>query len=116
MAGPELTGVAGRFSVKDLLESITDPSKVISDQYTAVNITTKDGRIVGGRIGNMSGDTLLVVENMLNPGDMTGVRRQDIESMEPSRVSVMPAGLLNSLTGDEIQDLIAFLLSGKMSN
>src|SRR5262249_14887756 len=31
--GPDLTGVAGRFGIHDLVESITEPSKVISDQY-----------------------------------------------------------------------------------
>ncbi|MBI3417154.1 MAG: DUF1080 domain-containing protein, partial [Verrucomicrobia bacterium] len=36
--GPELAGVVGRFSVHDLLESIVEPSKVISDQYQAINI------------------------------------------------------------------------------
>ena len=112
LAGPELTGVAGRFSVRDLLESIVHPSKVISDQYAAITIVTKDGRVVTGRIGNLSGDSVSVVEDMLSPGDMTRVNRPDIESMEPSKVSVMPAGLLNTLHEDEIQDLVAYLLSG----
>jgi putative heme-binding domain-containing protein len=111
MAGPELTGVSGRFNVRDLLESIVLPSKVVSDQYSAINIITKDGRVVSGRIGNLSGDTINVVENMLSPGEMTRVRRQDIEVMEPATISVMPAGLLNSLHEDEIQDLIAYILS-----
>ena len=34
--GPDLSGVAGRFSARDLLESIVVPSKTISDQYEAV--------------------------------------------------------------------------------
>ena len=38
--GPDLSGVAGRFSVRDLLESIVVPSKTISDQYEAVTIAT----------------------------------------------------------------------------
>jgi mono/diheme cytochrome c family protein len=37
--GPDLTVAAGRFSVRDLLESIVEPSKVISDQYAAVVLT-----------------------------------------------------------------------------
>ena len=110
-AGSDLTGVAGRFNVRDLLESIIEPSKVISDQYTAINIVTKDGRVITGRIANLSGDSVSVVVNMLSPGDMTRVSRQEIESMEPSKVSVMPAGLLNTLKADEIQDLLAYLLS-----
>jgi hypothetical protein len=48
---------------------------------------------------------------MLDPGRMTGVRRSDIESMEPSQASMMPPGLLTTLKQDEIEDLIAYLLS-----
>jgi putative heme-binding domain-containing protein len=109
--GPELTGVVGRFSVRDLLESIVQPSKVISDQYAAIIIRKKDGDTVIGRVGNLSAANLNVVEDMFDPGRMTNVRRSDIESMEPSKVSMMPEGLLNSLKEDEIQDLIAFLFS-----
>jgi len=53
----------------------------------------------------------MVIENMFAPNDFTNVKRQDIESMEPSKVSMMPEGLMNSLKEDEIQDLVAFLLS-----
>ncbi len=109
--GPELTGVVGRFSVHDLLESIVEPSKIISDQYGAINIRKKDGDVVSGRIANLSGAGVNVVEDMFDPGRMTNVRRADIESMEPSTVSMMPEGLLNSLQPDEIADLLAYLLS-----
>jgi hypothetical protein len=47
----------------------------------------------------------------LEPGRLTRVRRQDIETIEPSPVSMMPSGLLNSLRAEEIQDLMAYLLS-----
>jgi len=109
--GPDLTSVAGRFSVRDLLESIVEPSKAISDQYGAIVIRKKNGDVVTGRVGNLSGEDLMVIENMFAPNDFTNVRRQDIESIEPSKVSMMPEGLLNSLKQDEIQDLTAFLLS-----
>jgi putative heme-binding domain-containing protein len=109
--GPDLTAVAGRFGVRDLLEAIVDPSKVISDQYAAVSIATKDGRVITGRVGNVFGDTLSVIEDMFDPGRTTDVRRPDIDEMNPSKTSPMPAGLLNSLTADEIQDLAAFLLA-----
>ena len=109
--GPDLTAVAGRFSVRDLLESIVEPSKVISDQYAAVSIATKDGRIVTGRVGNIFGDSLSVIEDMFDPGRSTNVRRGDIEEMKPSAISLMPAGLLNSLTEAEIEDLVAYLLA-----
>jgi putative heme-binding domain-containing protein len=109
--GPELTGVAGRFSARDLLEATVEPSKVISDQYEAIIIRKKNGDVVTGRIANLSGANVNVVEDMFDPGRMTNVRRADIESIEPSKVSMMPEGLLHSLKADEIQDLVAYLLS-----
>ena len=109
--GPDLTAVSGRFSVRDLLESIVEPSKVISDQYAAVEITTTTGKVVIGRIVNIHGDTYHVNTNMLDPGNLTNVNRKQIESMETSKVSMMPAGLLDTLKEDEILDLVAFLLS-----
>ena len=110
-AGPDLTGVAGRFSVRDLLESMVEPNKVISDQYAAITIQKKNGELITGRVGNLFGTTLNIVENMFEPGRMANVNRADIESMEISRVSMMPEGLLNSLEQDEILDPVAYLLA-----
>jgi putative heme-binding domain-containing protein len=109
--GPDLTGAAGRFSVRDLLESIVEPSKVISDQYAAVIIETKGGKTVVGRIVNLHNDTLTINTDMLNPNGNVNVDRKQIESMETSKVSMMPEGLIDTLKEDEVLDLVAFLLS-----
>ncbi len=109
--GPDLTIASGRFSPRDLLESILDPSKEVSDQYAAVTITTSDGRVVTGRIINLSGDGISVLTNMLDPNGITNVNRRLVESIEPSKISMMPAGLLDTFTEDEILDLMAYLLS-----
>jgi putative heme-binding domain-containing protein len=109
--GPELTGVAGRFSLHDLLESIVEPSKVVSDQYQAINIRLKNGDVISGRVGNLDGADINVIEDMFEPGHMTNVKRPDIASIEPSKISMMPEGLLNSLRLDEIQDLVAYLFA-----
>ena len=110
-AGPELTGLAGRFSVRDLLESIVLPSKTISDQYQAVVIATTNGRVVTGRIVNLHGNNLMICPDMLDPGRQVNVPRDEIEEMKPSPVSQMPEGLLDTLHRDEILDLMAYLLS-----
>ncbi len=109
---PDLTAVAGRFGVRDLLEAIVEPNKAISDQYAAVVIRKRNGEVVTGRVGNLSGPRISVVENMLEPGKFTDIMRTDISSIETSKVSMMPRGLLNSLKPEEIQDLIAYMLSG----
>lgn len=110
-AGPDLSGVAGRFGTRDLLESIVQPSKTISDQYEAVTIATSDGKVITGRIVNLNNDTLMVNPDMFDPNNMVGIRRGQIEEMKKSPVSLMPEGLLNSLNRDEVLDLMAYLLS-----
>lgn len=109
--GPDLTAAAGRFSVRDLLESIIEPSKVISDQYAAVVIATSDGKTITGRIVNLHGDSLSVMTNMLDPNGLVNVDRRKVESMETSKVSMMPTGLIDTFKEEEILDLMAYLLS-----
>jgi len=109
--GPDLSGLAGRFSAKDLLESVVDPSKVISDQYAAVVIRTLDGETITGRIVNLNGDNISVNTDMLNPNGLVNVNRKNIDKMQPSKLSMMPNGLLDTLQEDEALDLMAFLLS-----
>jgi putative heme-binding domain-containing protein len=110
-AGPDLTGVSGRFGVRDLLESIILPSKVISDQYEAIVVATTDGRVVTGRIMNLHGDGMVINTNMLDPSAQVSIDRTKIEEVKPSPTSMMPQGLLNTLDRDEVLDLLAYLLS-----
>src|SRR5262249_45819706 len=78
--GPDLTGAAGRFSIKDLLESIVEPSKTISDQYAAVEIITKRGQRIVGRIVNLNNDDLIINTDMMDPNALKHVNRKQIES------------------------------------
>lgn len=110
--GPDLTGVGGRFSPRDLLESIVEPSKVISDQYQQTVITTTTGDVIVGRIANLKEDTYQVMTNMYEPDHLTGVNARVVKSIKPSKLSPMPEGLLNVLHESEIEDLMAYLLSG----
>ncbi len=114
--GPDLTAAGGRFSPRDLLVSIVEPSKEISDQYGATQFLTDDGRVVVGRVVNMSGDTLRVMTNMLDPSDQTAVDRTTIETTRPSEMSMMPTGLLDTFNAEEIADLVAYLRAGGRAN
>jgi putative heme-binding domain-containing protein len=109
--GPDLTVVSGRFGPRELLESIIEPSKVVSDQYQAMVITTTAGRRITGRIVNLFADKMMVSTDMLDPNLLVEVRQGDVESIVPSKVSMMPEGLIDTLTRDEILDLVAYLYS-----
>ncbi len=110
--GPDLTSVGGKFSAADLLESIIHPGKEISDQYGASNFNLKDGKVVSGRVMNIKGNTYWVNTDMMTPSTITNVKAEDIRSIEPSPISMMPAGLINMMTEDDILDLLAYLISG----
>jgi putative heme-binding domain-containing protein len=110
-SGPDLSALAGRYSVRDLLEKVLNPNKFISDQYAAVTIATTDGKTVTGRIVNLQGDSVMVNTNMLDPNKLVNVDRRRIEAMETSKVSMMPERLLDTFTKDEVLDLFAYLLS-----
>lgn len=110
--GPDLTGVGKRFNNQYLLESLIDPSKVISDQYQASIFLTTDGNTVVGKVANLNGKNLMVITNMLEPGNFTNVSTDKIEEVQPSRVSMMPNGLLDTFNEEEILDLLAYLKSG----
>lgn len=114
--GPDLTSVGGRFNETAILESIVEPSKVVSDQYESTTFLLENGKSVTGRIINLSGDNYLVSENMLDPGRITAVNRHEVEEIVPSKVSMMPTGLIDTLTVDEILDLVAYLRSGGRSD
>ncbi|MEM6691311.1 MAG: L-sorbosone dehydrogenase [Planctomycetota bacterium] len=111
--GPDLTAAGGRFNRHDMIESIVDPSKVISDQYSATQFLTEDGDILTGRVVNMNGETLKVMTNMLDPSAQTAIERDAIMQTRPATTSMMPSGLLDTFSPEEIADLAAYLLSAR---
>ena len=109
--GPDLTASSQRFSIKDMLTAIIEPNKEISDQYEATVFQTEEETVIG-RVANLNGDNLMVATNMLDPGNFTNLKRSDIIDMKPSKASMMPSGLLDTLTEEEIFDLLVYLQSG----
>jgi len=107
--GPELTGVSSKYSRRDILESLLDPSKVVSDQFQNFNIVKKDGDSLSGRITDENKQRVIVLPNMLAPEATVEVPMDEIASRQPSKVSPMPTGLLNQLTAEEILDLLAYI-------
>ena len=111
IVGPDLTAAGRRFGKHDLLETIIDPNKEISDQYQATKFLLEDGRVITGRIANLVRNEYMIQEDMIMPGKLTRIRSEQIDDMKPSTQSMMPSGLLDSLTKDEIADLLAYLKS-----
>lgn len=111
--GPDLTRVANRFSRRDLIDSIVNPSRVVAEVHRNLVIRKNDGETVVGRIvGHDFRESILSVsQNPFNPGELIEIPKSAIASYEESPVSPMPPGLLNTLNREEVLDLIAWLES-----
>jgi putative heme-binding domain-containing protein len=109
--GPDLTQAGGRFQVRDLVEAIVDPSKVVSDQYKASIVQTAAGRVVTGRIVSESPEKIVVVTDPEDATKFVEIARSDIEELLPASESLMPKGLLDGLNEAEVLDLVAYVLS-----
>jgi putative heme-binding domain-containing protein len=111
--GPDLHGVASRFSRGDLFTAILQPSKDVSPRYRTLLVATADGKVYQGLVIYEAVDSLL-----LQTGAATTVRIavDQIVTRRFTPTSLMPAGLLDKLTDREIADLYAYLRSLNSEN
>lgn len=109
--GPDLTQLGSRFSVKDILEKIIEPSKNISDQYGSQVFQLKDGSSILGKLMGEEDGYYLVSQNPYDPLNSKKVRMADVTNRKKSKVSVMPPGTINVLNEEELKDLMAYLVS-----
>ncbi|HLL95607.1 MAG TPA: PVC-type heme-binding CxxCH protein [Spirosoma sp.] len=103
--GPELTG-SNRANLDYLLFNILNPSGEIQDDYKMVVVTTRDGRTY---TGNVASENERQVRMRVVGQDVVMLNKSDIQSREVTPVSMMPTGLLETLTDKEVVDLIAFM-------
>jgi putative heme-binding domain-containing protein len=110
--GPDLTRAVGRFSARDVLEAILEPSLVLSDQYQDTSIETDDGRFLVGRVESED-DEWISLRLGLPTEALVDIEKSQVVSRSPYPLSRMPSGLANVLTRGEIDALIAYVLSGE---
>ena len=108
--GPDLSTIPARFDLRYVLEAIIDPSKDISDQYGSSVVTTKRGKVHTG-IAVRHKDRIEVYPPDAKAAPVV-IGNDSVRSIKASSVSQMPPGLLNRLNGDELRDLVAYLMSG----
>ncbi len=102
--GPDITG-ANRTDLDYLLETIVDPNAVIPNEYRATEIETKDGRSLTGLL-KAKGDKTVMLQTA---NEMFTIPREEIASIRQSELSMMPEGLLSTLTDQEVRDLLYYL-------
>lgn len=111
--GPDLSAVSRRFHKKEVLEAILSPSQVISDQYAGKTAQLTDGRTITGLAVPQADGSLVM---LTNTGQKVAVSKAELDTLTPSKHSVMPEGLLNTLTLEEIAELFAYLQQPPRSN
>src|SRR5262249_43717167 len=104
--GPDLTHIGKIRTERDLLESIVFPSSSFVRGYEPVLVSTKSGKLHNGVIRKDAADELVLATGV---NQEVRIARDDVDEIQPSKVSVMPAGLDQQLTLRELADLVAFL-------
>jgi len=104
--GPDLTRIGQIRTERDLLEAIVFPSASFVRSYEPMMVTTRSGDDFNGILKKDAADEVVLVTG---PNAEQHIARSDITDMRPGAVSVMPAGLADQLTKQEIADLLAFL-------
>lgn len=103
--GPDLTG-ANRGNLHYLLENVVDPSASVAADFRTSTVVLADGRVLNGVVSHPTPRTVAVqtaTEKLTLPA-------AEVEQIKPTNQSLMPEGLFNTLTADQVRDLIAFLM------
>ncbi|MGV3483544.1 MAG: PVC-type heme-binding CxxCH protein [Planctomycetaceae bacterium] len=107
VVGPNLISTGGSSQPDYILESLLDPNAKLKEGYSTVAVLTDDGRVTSGIPIGREAETLKL---RLADGKEVSIPTDAIESEQPGK-SLMPAGLLDTLTKKELIDLTAFLAS-----
>lgn len=110
--GPDLASMdASRHTIGHILKAIVEPSAEIDEKYQSFNFLLDSGKIITGTILEETPTQLKVLVDPLARRDPITIDRDEIEEQVKSPVSIMPAGLLNNLTEEEIIDLVAYVFA-----
>jgi putative membrane-bound dehydrogenase-like protein len=105
--GPDLTSYQ-RSDLAALLRGVVDPSAEIREGYEAVNVETKDERSLTGFIVERN-DHLVILRGL--DGRNVPLARTNVAELQVSGTSLMPEGLLDQMTPQQVRDLFAYLRS-----
>jgi putative membrane-bound dehydrogenase-like protein len=106
LAGPDLTRIGAIRSGRDLIESIVMPSATFAQGYDTYAVTMRDGETLTGVRVAQPDDTLVLRDAS---GAEIRIDRSQTVAVERQKLSLMPEGLLNALSREEIGDLMAYL-------
>jgi len=109
--GQDLSKLDAKQKPVDILKSILEPSANINEKFQSYVIETQEGKVLTGLIIQETGDSIQLLENPLAQTAAVTLKKSEIESRTKSATSIMPKGLLDKLTRDEIVDLLAYIIA-----
>jgi putative heme-binding domain-containing protein len=107
--GPDLAKLDAKLTPNDILKDILDPSSRINEKYETYAFETKSGKLYTGIVLEESPEEVKIIENPLASASPTVLKGTEIVDRKKSSTSIMPKGLLDKLTRDEILDILAFI-------
>lgn len=110
IVGPALDAVGAGLPVDILIESVLWPERQMKEGYFAVSVTTKDGETFSG-YREREEDDVLYLRDTASQAEKA-IARREIRALEDIG-SLMPPGLTNGLSREELRDLVAYLASLK---
>lgn len=108
--GPHLVDIGKRYKKPELIESILKPSAKIAQGFDSWQFLTVEGKVISGFIALESAESVLIRQENGVPLDLP---KDDIEERKRTEVSMMPQGIVNNLTAEQLADLLAYLESLK---
>ena len=108
--GPDLTRIGQIRSERDLLEAIIYPDVSFVRSYEPMLVVTKSGGMHSGVLRSDLPDEVVLATNAT---EEARIARPEIAEIRPGTVYVMPSGLDEQLTQQELADLLAFLKATK---
>jgi putative heme-binding domain-containing protein len=114
--GPDLTKLDPKLTRVDVLRELLDPSAKINEKFQSYSFETDSGRIVTGLVVEETPAAIKVIENPLAKAEPTVLKPAEIVARQKSPASIMPKGLLDKLSREEILDLIAYVIAQGNAN
>src|SRR5262249_24032225 len=108
--GPDLSAIGAKYGRQAMLDNISNPSDAIGPEYVPTTFTLKSGERLSGLIAEEAADHIVI---LTGPETSQRLKPSDVASREEVHVSLMPEGLLNNLSSQQLADLLEFLMTLK---
>ncbi len=112
-AGPNLDGIGSKYSRRELITHLLEPSRSIKQGYAQTQVLLHSGEVISGRLERSTRESIRILDVA---GKQRNIQRDEIEQIQDSNVSLMPSGLAKAVSRQQFADLIAYLSSLRLEN